>query len=335
VPNDVAFRKITTWNSADAAVATPMLQYHIINSGVSIAAMKEGDSTFLPTLLTDPAKTNVSGGQRVILTKQPGNSNVLTSGVAARATIVQPDIPFKGGFIQVIDALLVAPAGVEKTARDAYTDLTSFVGALYATDLIKEVVESKDLTIFAPRNAAFQQLSGTISGQSKEALTKILRYHLVPGKVVRSEDLINGTVLSSSLPSESLRIIRFNNNIYINSAQFIQTDILIANGVVQMIDNILNPDNDGANPDTALDTQVPVFPITGATATGTAAPTPFVSNLPCTTNCPVKTGSNSTGVSSSTSRDGVAPARCTGLAGLGMGIGVAMGVMGMDYIGIV
>ena len=303
-----------------------------------MGSIKDGASIFAPTLMDDPTYSNVTGGQNVIITHQPGDIYVVTSGVAARSTILETDVAFDSGLIQIVDSLLVVPARLETTARDAYTDLTSFVGALYATDLIAEFADTPNITLFIPRNAAFQQLAGTFSNMATEDLRKVLRYHMATKMVVHSEDLLNGTSVTMG-DGKTIHITRFNNNIYVDSAQMIQTDILIANGVVQMIDNVLNPDNADANPDVTQNTQTPVFPLQGATSTGTAAPTPFASALPCTISCPV-TNSPSGSVSAATSKpssssNGVPPARCTGLGGAGIGLGVAMGAAGMNYIGLV
>lgn len=298
-----------------------------------MSSIKDGASIFAPTLMDDPVYSNVTGGQNVIITHQPGDIFVVTSGIAARSTILETDVPFDSGLIQIVDSLMVTPARLETTARDAYTDLTSFVGALYATDLIAEFTNTPNITLFIPRNAAFQQLAGTFSNMATDDLKKVLRYHIATKMVVHSEDLMNGTKITMGDGNE-IHVTRFNNNIYVDSAQMIQTDILIANGVVQMIDNVLNPDKAAADPDVTLNTQTPVFPLQGATSTGTAAPTPFASALPCTISCPVTdspsgTVSAATG-SPSSSTNGVAPARCTGLAGAGI-LGVAVGA----YMGLV
>jgi transforming growth factor-beta-induced protein len=327
-PSDSAFRKNQDFNVKDATMVREMVMYHMLAGKVTVASVKTGESVFVSTTLTDPAFTNVTKGQNVIINKQPAGDVVITSGLASRTTVLASDIAFSGGLIQVIDSMMVAPASLEKTARDAYTDLSAFVGALYSANLIDEFVSAKDITLFVPRAAAFQQLAGTFSSLDSARLAKILRYHLVPGTVVPNSALQNSSSLKSAAGPD-IKLTRFNNNVYAGAAQLIQTDILITNGVVQMVDNVLDPDRAAAVPNVDLATQPPLFtPVPGQDKTGSDAPTPFTSALPCTADCPVATKTG--GVKSSSSKDGVAGPRCTGVVGMvGAGIGVVGGVWGM------
>ncbi|KAL0936192.1 beta-ig-h3 fasciclin [Colletotrichum truncatum] len=348
-PSDQAYLKGQGWDANKDEISVALL-YGIINGKISFDALFPGNSSIEDTLLTDSRYSNVTGGQSVLVTKSPNNEVVVTSGVAQRTTAIRTDITFDGGLIQIIDSLMVTPARLEKTVRDAYQDLTSFLGALYTTDLVSEFAETRNVTIFAPRNAAFQQVAGALSGLSKDDLRRVLRYHIVPSTVVGKAALANGTKLATGIDKKSLEVTLFNNDIFIDSARIIQTDILIANGVVQVLDAVLNVNSNNTSPNVTAVTQAPVFTLTGNTETGTAAPTPFASALPCTTDCPVTgggggggngsgksgTGTATGGVRPSSSTGGVAPARCTGgITGAAMGLGLAVGVLGMEAIGVV
>jgi uncharacterized surface protein with fasciclin (FAS1) repeats len=349
-PNNDAFKNYQGWDPKNQTMVTNMLEYHILQGTVSTNAIPEGPTTFASTLLTDPAYTNVTGGQKVLINKQPGNVVVFTSGAGSRATLLQGDIAFGGGLIQIVDTLMVPPSRLEPTMRVAYKDLTAFLAALYAADLVPTFADAQNVTIFAPRNSAFQLLAGTLSGLSKDALARILKYHLVSGQVLLSPQLTNGTNLTTSATDAAgnpikAHVLRAGNNAYIDRAQLVQPDILIANGVVQMIDGVLNPDAPDVLPDPAIGTQPPVFPQTGATSTGSLVATPFLSALPCTVSCPVPTtaspnvteeatsatsassGSGSTTVHTTSSKGGAA-AKQTGLVAMAGLLGVGIGMLG-------
>ncbi|KAJ0348250.1 hypothetical protein COL154_011938 [Colletotrichum chrysophilum] len=338
-PSDQAYTKGQGWDSDKDGIPVA-LQYGIINAKIAFDALFPGNSSIESTLLTDTRYSNVTGGQSVLVTKGPNGEVVVTSGVAQRTTAVETDIEFDGGYVQIIDSLMVPPARIEKTARDAYTDLTSFLGALYATDLVTEFAETQNVTIFAPRNAAFQQIAGTVSAMSKEDLRRVLQYHIVPSTVYGKSALVSGAKLQTGVNGRNLSVTLYNNDIFVDSARVIQTDILIANGVIQILDAVLNVNSNNTTPNVTAVTQAPVFTVTGSAETGTAAPTPFVSALPCTTDCPVtgsaRGGAGGTvtgGVSPSSSTGGVAAARCTGgLAAAGVGLGLAVGVLGMGVV---
>lgn len=275
-------------------MVTNMLEYHILQGTVSTDAIPEGPTTFASTLLTNPAYTNVTGGQKLLINKQPGDVVVFTSGAGSRSTLVTGDIAFKGGLIQIVDTLMVPPSRLEPTMRVSYKDLTAFLAALYAADLVPSVADATNVTIFAPRNSAFQLLAGTLSGLDKASLARILRYHVVPGQVLFSSALTNGSNLTTAaLDAASnpiaAHVLRAGNNMYVDRSQVVQPDILIANGVVHMVAGVLNPDAPGVGPDPAVGTQPPVFPQTGATSTGSRVATPFITALPCTADCPVPT----------------------------------------------
>ncbi|KAK4098054.1 Fasciclin-domain-containing protein [Parathielavia hyrcaniae] len=334
-PNDNAFWKLGNWETYNETTVESILKYHILNQAIGMPSIVKGDSIWASTALTDESVTTVQGGQRLILTKQPGGEVVFTSGFATRGTVLVEDLGFDNGLVQVIDSVMRVPESLESTARSAYTDLTAFVGALYAADLMSEVASLEEVTIFAPRNAAFQQLAGALKATDKEQLRRILQYHIVPGNVTHVWELKNASTLATADDGKQVSITRHTNFIFVNSAEIIQTDILLSNGLVHMIDNVLSPDESDARPDVSLTTaQPPVYTLVGATATGTTAPTPFTSDLPCTASCPVpeptgggggaaaSTGEGGDGAGSgpSSGNAGAAPARCTGMAGAGLGI---------------
>jgi uncharacterized surface protein with fasciclin (FAS1) repeats len=297
-----------------------------------MGSITNGNSIFAATTLTDPAFSNVTGGQQLILTKQPGGEVIFTSGFATHGTVVVEDIAFDSGIVQIVDSVMRVPEPLDSTVRNAYTDLTAFLGALHATGLADEAVAAKDVTILAPHNAAFQQLAGVLSNTPQDDLKRILHYHMVPDAVLHSWELQNGSSLISADGSRSMEITRLGNYIFANSAQFLQTDILLSNGLVQMVDNILSPDHAYARPDVTATAQPPVLTPSGATVIGTAAPIPFTSDLPCTTDCPetetadAKAATPTRGAANTfTPEQDAAPSRCTGLVGVGMGAWLAAG----------
>ncbi|KAK4653968.1 hypothetical protein QC762_510250 [Podospora pseudocomata] len=345
-PNDDAFDKLGNYDEwrENKTHVEAVLKYHVITSIVSMPSIIKGDSIWAPTLLTDPKFSPMKGGQRIILTKQPGGEVVLTSGFANRGTVVVEDVEWDKGLIQVTDSVMRVPEGLESTARNAYHDMTSFLGALFATGLYDEVIlPAKEVTIFAPTNAAFQKLASTLPALSKDELKSVLRYHIVPGQVSQIWELRNESSLVTAEDKHSIRVLRHSNFIFVDAAQVLQADILVANGAVHLVDNVLNPkggNNGTKGPDVEAVVQSPAFRVVGTeTVTGTGAPTPWTEFLPCTVSCPVTETVTRTDSTVSVTRSvvvnqgGVGPtftngglgARCTGLVGVGMGVVVGVG----------
>ena len=73
-------------------------------------------------------------------------------------------------------------------------DHTTLVAAVKAANLVETLSSAGPFTVFAPTNAAFDKLpAGTVETlvkpESKEALTSILTYHVVPGKMSAADVL--------------------------------------------------------------------------------------------------------------------------------------------------
>jgi uncharacterized surface protein with fasciclin (FAS1) repeats len=236
-PSDEAFTALTN-SSAGGALATDpglvsaLLQYHILN-GTFTSQSITNESTFIPTYLTNSSYTNVTGGQ-VVEALLIGNDTVFYSGLLQNATVTQADVNFTGGVLHIIDSVLVLPESVLDTANAA--NLTSFRGALNATDSISFVDETPDLTIFAPINEGFQRIFSALQNASTEDIANVLAYHVVNGSVAYSTDLSNGTSLQTANGANLTITIDANGTVFVNAAEVVVPNVLVANGVVHIID---------------------------------------------------------------------------------------------------
>lgn len=254
--------------------------------------------------------------------------------------------------LHIVDTLFVPPFRLESLCRVYYPILHAFLAALYQTGLINKFANERDVTIFAPWDTAFQLTSGTLTALPLSELRDVLAYHIILGRVLYSSDLDNATTWATlsrqdaGMGHTNVTVTFAGNNRYIDSSQILHPDILMANGVVHMMENVLNPARPDVRPNPGRYTQAPVFALTGATSTGTKAPVPFTGALPpCTTSdCPVppdsRTVSKPTKVKTTTTTtkggrlsanggvEGAVVPRCTGLAGV-MGVGlVGAGMLG-------
>ncbi|KAK2033827.1 fasciclin domain-containing protein [Colletotrichum zoysiae] len=278
-PSNAAFENIPgtqlngIWNESDPSIAIPLLEYHILQGTISTGALQPGPSVLRSSLLENPAWTNVTGGQNVMVNKQPGDVIVFTSSKGTRTTQVKGDIRFAGGLIHVVDNLLIPPARLENSTETF--GLSAFLGALYTAKLLPSLSEKRNVTIFAPRNDAFQRVAGYLKDLDEDAVRNLLDYHVVEGRVVPSSGLTNGSSLYT-LTDQSLNVIRSGNNLFLNSAQIVQPDILLANGIMHIVDNVLNPNKASAVPNPTAISQAPVYPESSASGM------PFTSAIPCT-----------------------------------------------------
>src|SRR6476620_1741974 len=97
-------------------------------------------------------------------------------------------------------AALVTFAGVSATAQAPAKDIvdtavaagafTTLAKALQAAGLVETLKGKGPFTVFAPTDAAFAKLpAGTLDAllKDKAQLTKVLTYHVVPGKVLAAD----------------------------------------------------------------------------------------------------------------------------------------------------
>lgn len=133
----------------------------------------------------------------------------------------------------MIDRVLTFPPNVLEAALAL--NLTSFRGAVNATDEV-ENANDRDVTIFAPNNEAFNSIGSALSNLSTDDLQDIIEYHIVDS-VRYSTSLENGTTLQSENDDRELRItVNENGTVFVNAAEVIVPNVLIANGVLHIVD---------------------------------------------------------------------------------------------------
>ncbi|MBN1159262.1 MAG: fasciclin domain-containing protein [Bacteroidales bacterium] len=208
----------------------PILLYHVVSGNISSGDLSSGD---VSTLQGDNITINVG-------------TNITINGTA---NVVFADIQATNGIVHVIDeVLLMEEPGTIVDIASADANFSSLVAALVKANLAGTLAGDGPFTVFAPTNAAFDQLFADlgISGLndlSAEALTPILLYHVVSGSVM-STDLTSGfTGTLSPGPGETKVSLQVEvGSVILNgSAQVTNADIMASNGVIHVIDEVLLP----------------------------------------------------------------------------------------------
>ncbi len=135
-------------------------------------------------------------------------------------------------------------------------DHTTLVAAVKAAGLVETLMSAGPFTVFAPTNAAFDLLpAGTletlVKPESKAALTGILTYHVVAGKV-NAKDLVKlikkgkGKAELSTVAGGKLFAKREGKNVTITDengtkAYVTIKDVNQRNGVIHVVDHVLIP----------------------------------------------------------------------------------------------
>lgn len=135
-------------------------------------------------------------------------------------------------------------------------DHTTLVAAVKAAGLVDTLSSAGPFTVFAPTNAAFGKLpAGTVDTlvkpENKATLTKILTYHVVPGRMSSSDLMAKarmgmGKNTLTTAEGETLTIKAQGGAIWIVDAKGGMSKVTIANvnqsnGVIHVVDTVLMP----------------------------------------------------------------------------------------------
>lgn len=128
-------------------------------------------------------------------------------------------------------------------------DHTTLVAAVKAAGLVETLKGAGPFTVFAPTNEGFNKLpAGTVDNllkpEMKNDLTKILTYHVVPGRYT-SADLKDGQKLKT-VQGEEISVWMKDGKWMVkdakgNTANITIADVISSNGVTFVIDGVLMP----------------------------------------------------------------------------------------------
>ena len=226
---------------------TTILQAHVVLQNLPAASLTANQS--YNTLVE---------GKTVTITQE--GSNVFVNG----SQVLTPDIIADNGVVHIIDSVInlpmAPPAGSAETVVDTIAvreDLSSLEAALTATELIDPLSGAGPFTVFAPDNAAFDALlnaqrvntlQGLINKIGVEAVADILQAHVVSGQQLTSDMLFDQDVYES-MEGSTLTITADGEGMYVNGALISESDLVTGNGVVHIIDQVVNTTaaNTGAN----------------------------------------------------------------------------------------
>ncbi len=129
-------------------------------------------------------------------------------------------------------------ADIVDTAVNAGS-FSTLVTAVQAAGLVETLKSPGPFTVFAPNDEAFAKLPpGTITTlvQNIPQLTRILTYHVVPGKLSKDDLAKLGTV--TSVEGSTINI-NCSDGFEVKNATVLAADIEADNGVIHVIDTVI------------------------------------------------------------------------------------------------
>jgi uncharacterized surface protein with fasciclin (FAS1) repeats len=143
-----------------------------------------------------------------------------------------------------LSVLSLAALGAQaKDIVDTAVSAGSFntlVAAVKAAGLVETLKGPGPFTVFAPTDAAFAKipkadLDALLADKAK--LTKVLTYHVVPGKVMAA-DVKAGAV--KTVEGSMIQVSTMG-GVKVNNANVVKTDVTADNGVIHVIDTVILP----------------------------------------------------------------------------------------------
>ena len=135
-------------------------------------------------------------------------------------------------------------------------DHTTLVAAVKAAGLVDTLKGPGPFTVFAPVNSAFAALpAGTVDTllkpENKPALTKVLTFHVVPGKLdaaelIRMVKAGGGKAMLKTVEGEALTVTVIAGVVTVTDskgdmAHVTTADVYQSNGVIHVVDKVLLP----------------------------------------------------------------------------------------------
>ncbi|MCM5571895.1 fasciclin domain-containing protein [Burkholderiaceae bacterium FT117] len=230
---------------ADKALLTQVLTYHVLGAKVEAADVAG---------VLGKAVGTVEGG--IFKIEDPAGELTITDERNRSARIVATDVAASNGVIHVIDrVILPGDKTVVDTAIAASTsaspEFTILVEALLASDPSADLVNllSGDgpFTVFAPTDAAFAALLTELGVSKAELLadtallTEVLKYHVVPGRVLKAEVPVGTPIATAQGQSFEVNGSQQIIDARGRSSGIAATDVLARNGVIHVIDTVILP----------------------------------------------------------------------------------------------
>lgn len=138
----------------------------------------------------------------------------------------------------------------------ATDSLSTLVTAVKAADLVATLKSDGPFTVFAPTNDAFGKvpqatLSSLLKPENKQALTGVLTYHVVAGKldskaVAKAIKDGKGKAVLTTVQGGKLTAMLDGKNVVLmdengNKSTVVMVDVKTSNGVVHVIDTVVLP----------------------------------------------------------------------------------------------
>jgi uncharacterized surface protein with fasciclin (FAS1) repeats len=136
----------------------------------------------------------------------------------------------------------MAPAKDIVETAVAAGSFKTLVTALKAAGLVETLKGKGPFTVFAPTDEAFAKIPKADLDallKDKKALTAVLLYHVVAGRVMAAD--VVKIKEAKTVNGASAKVMVMGGKVMIDNAHVVKTDIVASNGVIHVIDSVIMP----------------------------------------------------------------------------------------------
>jgi transforming growth factor-beta-induced protein len=232
-PTNAAFEALPEIPTGAALVT--VLTNHVVGARVLAAGVPETASSLA---------TNAYG-QNLSLLFDTSSGVQINGG----AEVVVADVLATNGVVHVVDEVILPMNIVDAATVAGLTGLLGAVGAAAdlpdGTSVAAALSAQAPYTVFAPNNAAFTAVAGTIDTLTPAQIRDVLLFHVL------DPETFTTPVLSTALPAGMTPLATLNGETAtldvtstpptIAGAGIIATDLVVTNGVIHLIDAVIVP----------------------------------------------------------------------------------------------
>ncbi len=209
-----------------------ILSVTVLASGLALgaAACSSGSSG---TSASSSSKPMASSSSSSMASAMPSSGSAMTADFGTGCA----SVPKSGA--GSFSGMSTAPVA---TAASANPVLSTLVTAVKKAGLVDTLNSAKNITVFAPDNAAFAKIpSATLNSvlANKAELTKILTYHVAMGRYTPAE-LASGKAIKT-LEGGTIAPAGSGTSYTINGAGIVCGNVQTANATVYIIDTVMMP----------------------------------------------------------------------------------------------
>ena len=180
---------------------------------------------------------NMANGQRLPIAVHGDRVRV------GNANVVITDIACSNGVVHVIDTVLMPESRtLPQIANRRF--FSTLLAAVEAAGLLDTLTNKGPFTVFAPTNDAFaklpkQTLESLLKPENRAELARILKFHVVAGRVSAAAAAAAGNAASLAGPQLNFDVVA--GRLRVQGATVTRTDVNASNGTVHVIDRVLLP----------------------------------------------------------------------------------------------